>query len=65
MAEIKYRKPEEMKDSGVEWLGMIPRTWDMKKINWLFRVIGSGTTPNTGNYEYYKDGDINWLLTRV
>lgn len=63
MYEIKYRKMEEMKDSGVRWLGEIPTEWNMKKINWLFREIGSGTTPNTSVYKYYDNGKINWLLT--
>ena len=26
--ELVDRKPEEMKDSGVEWLGMIPKDWE-------------------------------------
>ncbi|MGI6412078.1 MAG: restriction endonuclease subunit S [Syntrophomonadaceae bacterium] len=63
MYEIKYRSPNEMKDSGVEWLGMVPKEWVNKKINWLFRNIGSGATPNTSIHKYYDNGDINWLLT--
>ena len=61
--KFRYREPHEMKDSGVEWLGMIPKEWDKKKINWLFDIIGSGTTPNTSEIKYYEDGTINWLLT--
>ena len=30
--ELVDRKPEEMKDSGVEWLGTIPKDWEVKKI---------------------------------
>ena len=29
MDGIKYRKPEEMKDSGVEWIGKIPSEWQV------------------------------------
>jgi len=32
MYEIKYRKRDDMKNSGVEWLGMIPRGWGVKKL---------------------------------
>ncbi len=27
--KYRYREPNEMKDSGVEWLGMIPKEWDV------------------------------------
>ena len=30
--ELVDRKPEEMKDSGVEWLGMIPKDWDVRRL---------------------------------
>lgn len=54
-------RPEtEMKDSGIEWIGNIPRNWKMRKINSLFENIGSGTTPNSNIEEYYQ-GMINWL----
>jgi type I restriction enzyme S subunit len=52
-----------MKDSGIEWLGEIPEHWEVKKINWTFENIGSGTTPKADNQLYYYDGNINWLLT--
>ena len=34
--ELVERKKEEMKDSGVEWLGEIPREWKLEKGKWLF-----------------------------
>ena len=52
-----------MKDSGIEWLGEIPEHWEVKKINWSFENIGSGTTPKADNQLYYFNGNINWLLT--
>jgi type I restriction enzyme S subunit len=30
--KFRYREPHEMKDSGVEWLGMIPKEWEVIKI---------------------------------
>jgi type I restriction enzyme S subunit len=50
-----------MKDSGIEWLGQIPAHWDVKKATWLC-AIGSGTTPNSENPNYYGDG-TPWLTT--
>jgi type I restriction enzyme S subunit len=37
-------------------------TWQIKKISWLFKTIGSGTTPNSQEQSYY-DGDIPWINT--
>lgn len=52
-----------MKDSGIEWIGEIPKHWDFIKISRVFDNIGSGTTPKSSVEEYYIDGDINWLIT--
>ena len=52
-----------MKDSGVEWLGEVPKHWDMRKTSQLFNGIGSGTTPKSDATEYYEDGAIPWVVT--
>ena len=46
--------------SGIDWIGDIPKGWKVNKINRLFRMIGSGTTPNSSDDEAYM-GTINWL----
>ena len=51
-----------MKDSGIEWIGEIPESWDVIKLSYLFDTIGSGTTPNSSNGEFY-DGEYSWLQT--
>jgi len=53
----------EMKDSGVEWIGEIPKHWSLKKITHVINMMGSGTTPKSDNKKYYEDGNINWLVT--
>ncbi len=53
----------KLKDSGVEWLGEIPEHWKVKKLNYCFGQIGSGTTPTSGKTEYYENGEYNWLQT--
>lgn len=45
----------EMNDSGIEWLGEIPKHWEKRKIATSFQIIGSGTTPDAGNEEYYDE----------
>lgn len=49
----------EMKDSGIEWIGNIPRDWDIKPIKYSF-YISSGSTPQSTIPEYW-DGDIRWI----
>jgi type I restriction enzyme S subunit len=50
-----------MKDSGVEWLGEIPKHWEVMKTTWLFS-IGSGTTPKSEEAGYYG-GETPWITT--
>ena len=50
----------EVVDSGIDWIGMMPKTWTRTKISRCFNVIGSGTTPRSDNDSFYV-GDINWL----
>lgn len=52
-----------MKDSGVEWLGEIPKHWKVMKTSTAFDIIGSGMTPNTNDESNYDDCGINWLQT--
>jgi type I restriction enzyme S subunit len=59
--QLVKRKPEEMKESGVEWLGMIPKDWDLKKIKHLSRTISKGTTPTTVGRELLEMGEVKFL----
>lgn len=49
----------EMKDSGVEWIGEIPKKWEVKKIKYIFYVV-SGATPKSDNCDYWN-GNIIWI----
>ena len=53
----------EMKDSGVEWIGEVPTTWEVMKTSLAFKGIGSGTTPSTSKKEYYDEDGRYWLQT--
>lgn len=35
--KFRYREPHEMKDSGVEWLGIIPKEWEIKRIRHIIK----------------------------
>lgn len=56
-------KDVKTKPSGVEWLGDIPENWELRKVTRIFERIGSGTTPNTSNKNYYNNGTIRWVNT--
>lgn len=47
------------KDSGIDWIGEIPFSWEISKMKNLF-YITSGATPRSDNPLFW-DGDINWI----
>ncbi|MDI9751060.1 restriction endonuclease subunit S [Acinetobacter baumannii] len=53
----KYQKYAEYQDSGVEWLGEIPKSWQVKKLKYLCKVTtGSKDTVNSvedGKYPFF------------
>lgn len=48
----------EMKDSGVEWIGEIPKSWTVAKLK-NYCELKTGSTPSTSEMEWF-DGDIKW-----
>ena len=51
-----------MKDSGIEWIGEIPESWDVAALKRVARP-STGMTPNKANPEYW-DGDIPWFSSK-
>lgn len=49
----------ELVDSGVEWIGKVPKGWKILKFKYLGTFI-SGGTPATEKLEYW-DGNIPWI----
>lgn len=45
------KKYDEYKDSGVAWIGDVPKHWEVIKTSLAFQGIGSGTTPSTSKKE--------------
>jgi len=50
----------EMKDSGVEWIGNIPKSWEVKKIKFLSNIY-TGRTPSSSKGDYFINGKVNWF----
>lgn len=54
-----------MKSSGVEWIGEIPKHWDIGRIKHYFNTA-SGGTPNTSQTDIYYTNEIDgipWIRT--
>ena len=53
---------DNYKNSGIEWLGDIPKHWEVKRVKDISQTK-SGTTPHSGNKNYYENGEFNWIRT--
>lgn len=51
-----------MKDSGIEWLGMVPKHWEVKRLKHLMQ-LRSGGTPSKTAQEYWN-GDVPWASSK-
>ena len=49
-----------MKDSGVEWVDIIPEHWKSSRLGYWANV-GNGATPSRENMNFWKDGSVPWL----
>ena len=57
----QYKEYNNYKSSGIPWINDIPEHWEKWKVSRAVKNIGSGTTPSSGNREYYDNGSVNWL----
>jgi type I restriction enzyme S subunit len=57
------RKYDSYKDSGVEWIGEIPNSWEKTKLKFTLEGIVTGGTPDTSNDTFWGDEEngINWI----
>ena len=56
----RYRSEDELKDSGVEWIGKVPKDWKVSKLKNLVTIV-TGNTPSKNDEDNYKDGYIPWI----
>lgn len=52
----------EMKDSGVDWLGLVPQGWRVSKLAFVASELG-GKTPTT-SVEAYWGGNVPWVTPK-
>jgi type I restriction enzyme S subunit len=55
----RFKPYPEYKDSGVEWLGKIPKHWEVIRLKQLCGVV-NGSTPRSEVADYW-DGHIVWI----
>lgn len=53
----------ELKDSGIEWIGEIPKHWVIKRFKEMFRHYSTGFTPDSKDVNYFADDEINTWVT--
>jgi type I restriction enzyme S subunit len=46
----------EMKDSGIDWIGEVPKHWREYRLKDILEKVGSGVTPKGGAAEYLDEG---------
>jgi type I restriction enzyme S subunit len=51
----------EMKDSGIDWIGEIPKHWKLGKIKYLSTLITKGTTPSNIGEDFDENGEVRFL----
>lgn len=51
----------EYKDSGIEWIGQIPKEWDVSKLKYLTAILQSGGTPTSSNASLYSEDGTSWV----
>ena len=50
-----------MKPSGIEWLGDVPKDWEVMSLRRCKKRIQTGGTPPTADQSYYEDGTVPWF----
>lgn len=51
----------EYKDSGIEWIGQIPKEWEVSKLKYLTTILQSGGTPTSSNASLYCEDGTSWV----
>lgn len=50
----------KLKPSGIEWLGDIPKHWEVKRLKYVAERVQTGSTPPSNQEEYYEE-QVNWF----
>ena len=56
-------KTVPLKDSGIDWIGQVPKGWVVKRLKYLVNKIGSGKTP-LGGSEIFEETGILFIRSQ-
>lgn len=59
--ELVKRSSEEMKYSGVEWLGDIPKGWEVMKAARIANIVRGGSPRPAGDPRYFGGNEVPWI----
>ncbi|MBU3135579.1 restriction endonuclease subunit S [Clostridium gasigenes] len=62
--KYRYRNKDEMKDSGVEWLGEIPLEWEIIRSKYLWKKEKREINDNYGVITAFRDGEVTLRTNR-
>ena len=51
----------EYMDSGIEWIGTIPKHWKTRRIKDVSDYVQTGKTPPSSKGDFFTDGSIDWF----
>lgn len=54
-------KTAKMKGSGVEWIGEIPQSWDIKLVSRMATIIRGASPRPAGDERYFNGSDVHWI----
>ena len=55
---------EEMKDSGIEWIGEIPKEWKLDKGKYIFEYLEKPVKDSDGVITCFRDGEVTLRANR-
>jgi type I restriction enzyme S subunit len=61
---VNYPQYDGYKDSGVEWLGMIPIHWEIEKGKWLFKKMERPISIDDEIVTCFRDGEVTLRKNR-
>lgn len=56
-------KYDKYKSSGIDWMGDIPKDWEVKRVKDVIKSLVGGGTPSTNKSEYWN-GSIPWVSAK-
>jgi len=56
-------KNAEMKESGIEWIGKVPKGWKVIKIKQVGKTSSGATPSRSKEFDYFENASIPWIKT--